>query len=172
MKKLLAEIRRRRLFGTAALYLAGAWVVLQVGATVIPIIGLPDWTQRALLAVLVIGFPAALVFSWFFDVGRSGITVTADADSSAAAGTMLVPHVQPPPGHSIAVLPFVNMSSDPEHDYFSDGITEELLNSLATLRDLKVAARTSSFAFKGRKTDIRTIGRQLGVRTVLEGSVR
>lgn len=73
---------------------------------------------------------------------------------------------------SIAVLPFVNMSSDPENEYFSDGITEELLNALSKIDGLQVTARTSSFAFKGQSLDIREIGRQLGVKTVLEGSVR
>ncbi|UZR98252.1 helix-turn-helix domain-containing protein [Chondrinema litorale] len=73
---------------------------------------------------------------------------------------------------SIAVLPFVNMSNDPENEYFSDGITEEIINALTKIQDLKVIARTSSFAFKGKNLDIRTIGRQLGVSTILEGSVR
>ena len=73
---------------------------------------------------------------------------------------------------SIAVLPFVNMSNDPEQEYFSDGISEELLNALAKIRDLRVAARTSSFAFKGKNQDITAIGEQLNVATVLEGSVR
>ena len=73
---------------------------------------------------------------------------------------------------SIAVLPFRNMSSDREAEYFSDGMTEEILNALAQIPTLRVAARTSSFAFKGRDTDVRQIGRELGVRTVLEGSVR
>ena len=74
--------------------------------------------------------------------------------------------------HSIAVLPFVNMSSDPEQEFFSDGITEEILNLLARAPELKVIARTSSFAFKGKNEDIRVIGAALGARTVLEGSVR
>jgi len=73
---------------------------------------------------------------------------------------------------SIAVLPFVNMSSDPENEYFSDGITEEILNALCKVDGLQVTARTSSFAFKGMNRDIREIGRELGVKTVLEGSVR
>lgn len=76
------------------------------------------------------------------------------------------------PQKSIAVLPFVNMSNDPDQEYFSDGITEEILNSLAHLKDLKVAGRTSSFQFKGKHEDLKTIGEKLGVRTVLEGSVR
>jgi len=77
-----------------------------------------------------------------------------------------------PPPHSIAVLPFVNMSGDKEQEYFSDGLTEELLNSLARIDDLQVAARTSAFSFKGKDTDIGTIARKLNVGTVLEGSVR
>ncbi len=70
------------------------------------------------------------------------------------------------------VLPFVNMSSDPDNEYFSDGITEEIINALTTVKGLKVIARTSSFAFKNKNIDVRTIGEQLGVSTVLEGSVR
>ncbi len=73
---------------------------------------------------------------------------------------------------SIAVLPFANMSEDPSDEYFSDGLTEELLNALARVPDLKVAARTSSFAYKGENTDLREVGEALGVETILEGSVR
>ena len=76
------------------------------------------------------------------------------------------------PEKSIAVLPFVNMSNDPEQEYFSDGITEEILNSLAHVKDLKVAGRTSSFYFKGKNIDLRVIGQELNVHTVLEGSIR
>jgi len=77
-----------------------------------------------------------------------------------------------PPAHSIAVLPFVNMSGDKEQEYFSDGLTEELLNSLAEINELQVAARTSAFSFKGTNTDIGTIARKLNVGAILEGSVR
>ncbi|MEJ2534889.1 MAG: hypothetical protein P8008_05345, partial [Gammaproteobacteria bacterium] len=84
-----------------------------------------------------------------------------------------IPFKCPPPDETaIAVLPFVNMSSDPEQEYFSDGISEEILNALAQVPDLKVAGRTSSFAFKGRNEDLRTIGETLGVNHILEGSVR
>ena len=77
-----------------------------------------------------------------------------------------------PPSHSIAVLPFVNLSGDKEQEYFSDGLTEELLNSLAEINELQVAARTSAFSFKGKDTDIGTIARKLNVGAILEGSVR
>ena len=78
----------------------------------------------------------------------------------------------PRPSQSIAVLPFINMSADPEQEYFCDGLTEELINALSKISDLRVVARTSAFAFKGGSYDTRTIGRKLNVRTVLEGSVR
>ncbi len=91
------------------------------------------------------------------------------ASAPAAKGT--VGTFSPPP-HSLAVLPFVNMSGDPKQDYFSDGLSEELLNSLVTIRDLQVAARTSSFFFKGKDVDLAEIARKLNVGSVLEGSVR
>jgi adenylate cyclase len=77
-----------------------------------------------------------------------------------------------PPAHSIAVLPFVNMSGDPSQQYFSDGLTEELLNSLTRINELQVAARTSSFSFEGEHPDIATVAHKLNVASVLEGSVR
>jgi serine/threonine protein kinase/Tfp pilus assembly protein PilF len=79
---------------------------------------------------------------------------------------------QEEPKSSIAVLPFLNMSADPENEYFSDGLAEELINALTKIRDLRVVARTSSFAFKGEKIDIREVGAKLNVKTLLEGSVR
>jgi TolB-like protein/tetratricopeptide (TPR) repeat protein len=89
-----------------------------------------------------------------------------------AAGASTAPATFSPPPHSIAVLPFVNMSGDKEQEYFSDGLTEELLNSLARINELQVAARTSAFSFKGKDTDITTIAHKLNVGAVLEGSVR
>jgi serine/threonine-protein kinase len=78
----------------------------------------------------------------------------------------------PAPEKSLAVLPFANMSTDPENEFFADGITEEILNALAAIPDLRVAGRTSSFSFKGKNQELKSIGEQLNVRTVLEGSVR
>ena len=83
-----------------------------------------------------------------------------------------VPAVFTPPPHSIAVLPFVNLSGDKEQEYFSDGLTEEILNSLARVNELQVSARTSSFSFKGEKADLGAIARKLNVGAILEGSVR
>ena len=90
------------------------------------------------------------------------------APASDSAEEIVATEVQ----QSIAMLPFVNMSADPEQEYFSDGLSEEILNLLAKIPDLKVIGRTSSFAFKGKDTDLRDIGQALGVKTLLEGSVR
>jgi TolB-like protein len=97
---------------------------------------------------------------------------TASATSTAPIKSRSATRASAPPAHSIAVLPFVNMSGDPKQDYFSDGLSEELLNSLAAVRDLQVAARTSSFMFKGKDVDVADIARKLNVGAVLEGSVR
>jgi len=108
------------------------------------------------------------------ELGRVSPEPAGAAATPRAAGGRSAAPVPPPvaTAPSIAVLPFRNLSADPDNEYFSDGITEELLNSLAQLRGLKVAARTSSFAFKNQATDLRTVAGKLGVGTVLEGSVR
>ena len=102
--------------------------------------------------------------------GTAGVRVEAPLQSGLPTSTHAV--VFSPPPYSIAVLPFVNMSGDKEQDYFSDGLSEELLNDLSRINELQVAARTSSFSFKGKDIDIGTIARKLNVGTVLEGSVR
>jgi TolB-like protein/Tfp pilus assembly protein PilF len=129
------------------------------------------WTNAVLLVMIatVIAALGYLVVNRFMPAKRlavAGVPVPA-----VQAGTVPVAKFEPPP-HSIAVLPFVNMSSDKEQDYFSDGLTEELLNSLTRINELQVCARTSSFFFKGKDADISTIARKLNVGAVLEGSVR
>ena len=110
----------------------------------------------------------------FFGMGGSGsahVTPSQAAAPSAVTTTVTSPPFNPP-AHSIAVLPFVNMSGDPQQEYFSDGMAEELLNSLVRISELKVAARTSAFAFKGKEMEIADIARKLNVGAILEGSVR
>jgi non-specific serine/threonine protein kinase len=95
-----------------------------------------------------------------------------DSVREHAGDTLTEPPARPRAAPSVAVLPFVNMSSDPENEYFSDGLAEELINVLSKVEGLRVASRTSAFAFKGKNEDIRRLGEQLNVRTVLQGSVR
>jgi len=102
---------------------------------------------------------------------ESSQSITVKADPAPVGGRLMDENATPSKT-SIAVLPFVNMSSDPEQEYFSDGITEEILNRLASIRELQVAARTSAFSFKGQNQDVREIAQILGVGSILEGSVR
>ncbi len=130
----------------------------------------PVLTQRAMATVAVLALIVALgyVATRFVPTQRGAepTAATAPATQGAAVRTFS------PPPHSVAVLPFVNLSGDKEQEYFSDGLTEELLNSLAEIEGLQVAARTSAFSFKGQDNDIGTIARKLNVGAVLEGSVR
>ncbi|HET7756835.1 MAG TPA: TIR domain-containing protein [Steroidobacteraceae bacterium] len=137
-----------------------------------------SWSKSALWAL---GFVAALALAYFvidklwISKRTSAAQLHAWAAPEARSHENAVPptaaEFKPPP-HSIAVLPFVNMSGDKEQEYFSDGLSQELLNSLARINELQVAARTSAFAFKGKDTDIGTIARKLNVGAILEGSVR
>ncbi len=185
---LFSELKRRKVVKVGLAYLVAAWVVIQVVTTVAPQLGIPDWAPRLVTLLVLLGFPVALVLSWIFDVTPEGIRTDRSAGGNRAiigVGLVLAaaavgwywkgrPAATGDAGgaRSIAVLPFVNMSGDPSREYFSDGISEEILNVLARSPGLEVAARTSSFAFKGQSREIPDIARELNVRTVLEGSVR
>jgi len=180
---LFAELKRRHVFKAGIAYVVIAWVVLQVSDVVLNNIDAPGWVFRVIMLVVGIGFPLILVFAWAFDLTPEGLKRTnakaevADAPEvpateSAPPESPASPKSQLPTNASVAVLPFVNMSGNRENDYFSDGLSEELLNMLAKVDALKVAARTSSFHFKGHTGDIAEIAQRLGVATVLEGSVR
>jgi TolB-like protein/tetratricopeptide (TPR) repeat protein len=175
---LFAELRRRKVFQAAAVYLAVAFVVAQVADIVAPGLNLPAWTVTFVLFLLILGFPITVALAWVFDVTPAGVQRTAAADGARSPGRRNRLRAHAPDREderrfdSIAVLPFVDMSPNGDQEYFSDGITEELLNALAKVPGLRVPARTSSFAFKKQNVDIREIGARLDVETVLEGSVR
>ena len=185
----LAELRRRKVTRVAIAYLLVAWVGVQIAGETFEPLGLPMWSRTLVIVVVAIGFPIALALAWAFDVTPRGIERTPAAASPPppapeavqAAGHGMPPAVSAsllPPAAvatthaSVAVLPFVDMSPERDQDHFCDGIAEEIINSLCCVRGLKVAARTSAFQYKGRPTDVREIGRALGVAAVLEGSVR
>jgi len=170
----LSELKRRHVFRVAITYTIVAWLILQVADVILDKIGVPEWTFRVVLVILFIGFPVAVVLAWAYDLTPAGLRRAGPAETSAAGEGADAPPVRAaePARASVAVLPFVNMSGNPENEYFSDGLAEELLNVLAKVRALKVAARTSSFHFKGHTGNIEEIARKLGVGAVLEGSVR
>ena len=205
--ELIQDLRRRRVFRAAAVYVVSSWLVLQVCDLAFPAYGIPDAALRYVILAAVLGFPVTVFFSWTYEVTTAGIVRTKPFAESAqeqlkvplrtADYVILVALVviigvigygtvtkvagtpepapwldQPVPANSVAVLPFVNMSDDKTNEYFSDGITEELLDRLARIDGLHVAARTSSFHFKNKDMPIGDIATQLGVRNVIEGSVR
>lgn len=175
MASFFNELKRRKVFRVAVAYLLVGWVVVQVADVVFPTFEAPDWVLKVLTALMALGFPVALLLAWAYDLTPEGIVRTPDEEEEESGDANDKPASLPasaPPEHSIAVLPFVDMSPGGDHEYFSDGLTESLLHSLTQVAALKVAARTSAFAFKGRNEDIRAIGEKLGVAKVLEGSVR
>jgi len=191
---LVSELRRRNVLRMVVLYVVAAWLIMQVAEVLIGLAKLPDWIGTTTLGLLAVGFPIALIFSWFYELTPEGISLEKDVDraesithvtgrrldflviSLLCAAVILFAYdkwwLPEPPEQSIAVLPFVNMSDDPDNEYFSDGVSEELLNLLARIPQLTVISRSSSFSFKNKGIDTRTIARQLNVAHVLEGSVR
>ena len=177
MHSVIAEVRRRKVHRAAAFYAAGAWLLVQVATQVFPFFDLPNWSVRLIIVTAVIGFPIAVVISWFFNWTPEGWRLDSEpaaapaASAPAAVSAATVPAIAAAP-NSIAVLPFADMSEGRDQEYFSDGLAEELLNLLAQLPQLQVIARTSSFSFKSRDADVATIARLLNVAHVLQGSVR
>src|SRR5438094_509420 len=189
-----SELKRRKVFKVGAAYLIVAWLAVQAASIGFPAFDAPPWALRIFILIALLGFPIAVVMAWVFDITREGVKLDSQASGSkllfAAAAVLIVLALgwyfygQPSfrkgdvatpttSGHnSIAVLPFANMSGKSEEDYFSDGMTEELLNVLAKIPKLNVVARTSVFEFKGKGGDVREIGRKLGVSNIVEGSVR
>lgn len=200
MSQLFQELKRRNVFRVAIAYLAVAWLVLQVSDIVLDNIAAPGWLMKALMFFLAIGFPIAILFAWAYEMTPDGIKREKDVDRSAsitqdtgqklnltiiavlvtAVGFLLVdkfilqattPEVDVT-DKSVAVLPFVAMSRGEDDEYFADGLTEEILNSLTRVPELLVTARTSAFHFKGQDIPVPEIANSLGVAHVVEGSVR
>ncbi|HUG99100.1 MAG TPA: tetratricopeptide repeat protein [Gammaproteobacteria bacterium] len=184
MRRLLAELRQRNVFKVAAVYVAAGWLLMQVVDIMFPSLGLPPWTMTLVVSLLILGFPIALVLAWALELTPEGIRRAGEAlPSPAAAGdgetapgatASVLAGSAPSNGgsKSIAVLPFADMSPDHDNEYFSDGLTEELLNVLTRVPNLRVSSRTSCFAFKGKDADIRTVVERLQVSHIVEGSVR
>lgn len=190
----IAELKRRKVFKVGAGYLVVAWLAVQAASIGFPAFDAPPWALRIFILVSLLGFPLALVMAWIFDATPEGMKLdsrgTGRAGLFAAAAVLIAlafgwyfygqpsfrkDDVATPvaaQSNSIAVLPFANMSGKSDEEYFSDGMTEELLNVLAKVPQLQVVARTSVFQFKGKGGDVREIGRKLGVSHVVEGSIR
>ena len=160
-----AELHRRRVYRTAAVYCALGAGIIGVAE---PLLDDPVWDRLKLpvLIIIILGLPVTLILAWLLQVRReepAGADGTEPTDPPDSSGD---------PGLSIVVMPFDNLSPDPNDAYFSDGLTEEIITDLSFLRSLKVISRSSAMALKGTQKDVRTIGKELNVQYVLEGSVR
>jgi TolB-like protein/Tfp pilus assembly protein PilF len=197
-----SELKRRNVYKVAIAYIVGGWALSEGISQVFPVFDVPNGIIRLIVILIIAGLPVALVLAWMFEITPEGIKRTATADAmplaaghkkhgwiyvvvvgaivsvglfflgrfSAANKDTATPNDTS--NKSIAVLPFENLSDDKDTAYFSDGITEEILNALAQIPNLKVAARRSAFQFKGSNLDLRKIGQTLGVAHILEGSLQ
>ena len=197
-----AELKRRNVYKVAVAYAVVGWLLVQVATQVFPFLEIPNWVIRLVIALVAIGFPIALVIAWAFEMTPEGLKRTEDVDLATSArqprkhvwilvvivgaafsiglffigrytgrNTASTTRIELP-AKSIAVLPFENLSDDKGAAYFADGIQDEILTKLASIADLKVISRTSTAKYKSKPEDLKTVSQQLGVATVLEGSVQ
>ncbi len=195
---LIARLRERGVLRVAASYAVIAWLLLQIADVTFDPLGVPKWVMTSLIVSAVLGFPVAIALAWFYEVGDQGV----QRDTAGAGvvrpsvhgkrrhsdlviiGVLLITVAvllvrqsdigkpKPPASPAIAVLPFENLSGNPEQAYFSDGLAVEVLDRLGHVPGLRVIASSSSFSFKDKNQDPRTVAEKLGVTTVLQGSVR
>jgi TolB-like protein/Flp pilus assembly protein TadD len=186
------EVKRRKVYQVAAAYIIAAGGIIQLASAAFPAWELQNWVLRLVIVALLMGFPIALILAWAYDITAQGVRatpspavprshrrrnivmlVTTGVVISAAAGFFLLPRVS---AHkcdkSIAVLPFENLSDEKENAYFADGIQDDVLTNLSKIGDLKVISRTSVMPYRGKASNVREIGKALGVGAILEGSVR
>src|SRR6266478_4443262 len=189
MSGFFEELQRRKVYRVAAAYIVAAGFLIQMASATFPAWELPNWSLRLVIALLLIGFPIALILAWAYDITARGILITPTKGThrrrnlillivtgvivSALAGFFLLPRaVWDKIDRSVAVLPFQNLSSDPDNAYFADGIQEEVLTRLAKIEDLKVISRTSTQGYQSDPRNLAEIAKQLGVANILEGSVQ
>ena len=158
----------------AVAYAVAGWLLIQVAVTLKGALDLPARVDLWVTVAVIAGFPAAVVLAWLFDFSLAGVKLTRpEVSASSAENSSLTALVKAPPAkHSIAVLPFNDMSAERDQGYLGDGVAEEILNALVKVTPLKVSGRISSFSFKGRDLTVSEIGSALNVAYVLEGSVR
>jgi TolB-like protein/Tfp pilus assembly protein PilF len=194
-----AELKRRNVYKVAVAYAVVGWLLIQIATQVFPFFEIPNWDVRLVVLLIVVGFPIALVIAWAFELTPGGIKRTEEADlvypgrsrgrawiyvlisaGLLSAGLFFLGRYTAPnenkignvPAKSIAVLPFENLSHDPDNAYFAEGIQDEILTRLAKVADLKVISHTSTQRYKSSPDNLPEIAKQLGVANILEGSVQ
>jgi TolB-like protein len=198
-RNIFTELKRRNVYKVAVAYAVVGWLLIQVATQVFPFLEIPNWAIRLVILLTAIGFPVALVIAWAFELTPEGIrrTKVADAAGQRSRGGIWVAVVliaaafsvglffvgrytasrkqtesAESPQKSIAVLPFENLSRDPDNAYFADGVLEEILMRLAKIADLKVISRTSTQRYQSKPGNLSEIAKQLAVANILEGSVQ
>jgi TolB-like protein/Tfp pilus assembly protein PilF len=197
-----AELKRRNVYKVAVAYAVVGWLIAQIATQIFPFLEIPNWVVRLVIVLIAIGFPISLVIAWAFEATPEGIKRTEDVDPSAAArapkkhawiyvvviggaisvalfflgrytaGNNASAARTELSAKSIAVLPFDNLSRDPDNAFFAEGVQDEILTRLAKVADLKVIARTSTQKFKSSPENLPDIAKQLGALNILEGSVQ
>ena len=196
-----AEVKRRNVYKVAIAYIFAGWALSQGIAQVFPVFDVPNWVIRSIVVMIILGLPVALVLAWMFELTPQGIKRTETADAMPEAtrkkkyvwiyvvvigaaisiglfflGRYSAGNTTASPAgitnKSIAVLPFDNLSRDPDNAYFCEGVQDEILTRLAKVADLKVISRTSTQHFKSTPENLPEIAKQLGVAHILEGSVQ
>ena len=196
----MREMKRRNVFRVGAAYIVAAWVLVEVADIMLPTFDAPDWSMRAVILTIALGLPFTLLFAWMFELTPDGVRrddgVVTEEQSKFGARTgrrldlviiivlglavgyfvlekiWLSDAVRGDHLRSIAVLPFNDISPQRDQEYFAEGLTIGLLNTLSRTTNLKVTGRTSAFQFKNHEGDFSAIGKTLGVGSLLEGSVR
>jgi TolB-like protein/Tfp pilus assembly protein PilF len=200
-KNFFAELKRRNVYRAAVAYGVVAWFLTQLTTQVFPFFEVPSYAVRFVVIALAVGFPIAMLLSWVYEFTPEGVVRTEDLDPAQAKSAqratgrildfviigvllmviaMLVVGRLPfyrqtgelLPQKSVAVLPFENLSRDPDNAYFADGVQEEILTRLAKIADLKVISRTSTQRYQSKPGNLSEIAKQLGVANILEGSVQ
>jgi TolB-like protein/Tfp pilus assembly protein PilF len=200
-KQFFAELKRRNVYKVAVAYAVVGWLIAQIATQIFPFLEIPNWVVRLVIVLIAIGFPIALVIAWAFEATPEGIKRTEDVDPAAVSrapkkhawiyvvviGAAISAALfflgrytaRSPagasselPAKSIAVLPFDNLSRDPDNAFFTEGVQDEILTRLAKVADLKVIARTSTQKFKSSPENLSDIAKQLGALNILEGSVQ
>jgi len=170
-KKYIAELKRRNVFRTAITYLIVAWLIAQVSSIVLPAFNAPHYLMKTFIFILIIGFPVSLVFAWVYELSAKGIKKIKNVEEEKLNSE----HPNHKPNNDnkkLVVLPFQNLSSDNDSNYFSDGLTEEIIIRLSGIKELDIASRSTSMRYRDSELDIVSLGQELNANFLLQGTVR